>query len=369
MNVLFLVHGLPVGGTEVQVSQLLRRLRGEGIGVFLGCLDEVGRLGEDLVREGYPLEVYGRRPRFDASLPVKIARSVKKWGIDIVHAHQYTCFFYGVLARLLARRRLIFTEHGRFYPDVKSWKRRAFNAVFARFCDRVTAVSRGVKESLARVEGFDPRAIEVIYNGVDARRFATGSAAEARKRLGIPPGASVVGTVGRLDAIKNQTLLIRGFERVREGLPGALLLVVGDGPERARLQALAAELGLDGDIRFLGQRDDIDLLLPAFDVFVLSSLSEGTPMTLLEAMASSTAIVSTAVGGIPEILEDGKEALLIDPSAPEPETLAACLRRVLLDRELAARLAGRARERFLREFTLDVVTAKYLAMYRELAGR
>ena len=356
------------------VVHVARGLRREGIEVFVGCLDVLGGLGEEIQREGFPVEVYGRKPGLDLGLPGRIARSVKKWGIDLVHAHQYTCFVYGALSKLRTRRPLIFTEHGRFYPDVPSLRRRLFNALFSRFCDRITAVSGGVRKSLSEIEGFDPQAIEVIYNGIDPKRFAACTKAEARRELDVPAGARIVGTVGRLDPIKNQTLLIRAFDRLRRELPDALLLVVGDGPEGARLRDLAEEKGLDGSVRFLGERRDIERILPAFDVFALSSLSEGTPMTLLEAMASSTAIVSTAVGGIPEIL-GAEEAILIpeagdrqgaSPQESLEDTFAAGLREVLLHPDLAATMAKKARERLLREFTIDVLCERYSNIYRDL---
>jgi glycosyltransferase involved in cell wall biosynthesis len=187
-----------------------------------------------------------------------------------------------------------------------------------------------------------------------------------------------VGTVGRLDPIKDQALLIRAFARLRARVDRALLAIVGGGPERQRLETLAAGAGVGASVLFLGERSDVAQLLPGFDVFALSSRSEGTPITLLEAMASSTPIVSTAVGGIPEILADGAQAILVAPEASAADgavggddaaaRLAAALERVLLDPELAGRLARAARERFLRELTLEAACGRYLEIYRELAA-
>jgi glycosyltransferase involved in cell wall biosynthesis len=359
------------------VAEMARWFRRVGVSASLGCLDERGEIGDNLVREGFTVEVYGRRPGFDLSLPLKIARSVRKRAIDVVHAHQYTCFVYGALSKLRTRRPLLFTEHGRFHPDLPSTRRRAFNTLFSMLCDRITAVSGGVKKSLVEIEGFDPVTIEVISNGIEPTRFAASTKEEARHLLGVPAASKVVGTVGRLNSIKNQAFLIRAFQRVLREVPDALLLIVGDGDEATRLRGLAAGLGLDGSVRFLGAREDVDRILPAFDVFALSSLSEGMPITLLEAMAASTVIVSTAVGGIPEILRDGEEAILISPGTTvgrgeslaedEAARFAAALSRALLEPDLAGRLARNAHERLLREFTLDVACGKYLEIYRGLA--
>ena len=113
MKVLLLVHGLPVGGTEVMVSHLARRFCTAGIRVAIGCLDEIGELGADLEAAGFPVELYSRRPGFDSSLPLKIARQVRREAVDLVHAHQGAPYFYGVLAKVFTGVPLIFTEHGR----------------------------------------------------------------------------------------------------------------------------------------------------------------------------------------------------------------------------------------------------------------
>lgn len=381
MKLLLLVHGLPVGGTEVMASHLARRFRSRGVDVALGCLDEVGELGQLLIADGFPVEFYARRPGFDASLPLRIARSVRRGAFDVVHAHQYTPYFYAVLAKLLTGVPLVFTEHGRAYPDPPRIRRRAFNRLFARLVDRVTTVSADVKNSLWRVEGFDPERIQVLPNGIDVDRYpAPGYAAKsaARRHLGLPADAPIVGTVGRLDPVKNYPLLLGAFREVQAGDPRALLVVVGDGPERARLEGLARELGISRAVRFLGTRFDVALILPAFDVFALSSFSEGMPMTVVEAMAAGVPIVSTAVGGIPEMIGDGCDGLLVagvppacagvrDLEASEyVRRFASALTRLVREHGLSVELAGNARQRARREYSLDGICRQYWALYREV---
>jgi L-malate glycosyltransferase len=362
------------------VCHLARWLRDRGVGVSVGCLDEVGELGRRLMADGIGVEVYERRPGFDARLPVKIARTLRARGIDVVHAHQYPAFFYGVLAKTLSRTPLIFTEHGRLYPDLPKWRRRIFNACFAPLADRVTAVSRGVRESLVRVEGFRGSRVEIIYNGIDLdrlRRRPDHDPGHARARLGIPEGVPVVGTIGRLDRVKNYGLLLVAFRRLLADLPDARLIVVGDGPDRARLEALAVEAGVTGAVRWLGERGDIEQILPVFDVFTLSSLSEGTPMTLIEAMAASVPIVTTGVGGIVEMLDDGREAVIVSGVPPEVhrpgdeggygDRYAASLRRLLLDRPAAQALADAASARARASFSLDHICGRYLDLYQSVS--
>lgn len=382
MNVFLLVHGLPVGGTEVMVTHLARELRREGIGVGIGCLDEIGDLGEELRSEGFRLDLFSRKPGLDVALPRRIARRLKEGRFDVLHAHQYTCYFYGVFAKVLAGVPLVFTEHGRFYPDLPSTKRRLFNFLFSRMADRITAVSKGVKESLRGIEGFRAERIEVLYNGIDVERFPPMSPQakrEAKARLGHRLPGPLIGTIGRLDPIKNQGLLIAALALLSPKVPGLALAIVGDGPERKRLGALADGLGVAERVYFLGKRTDIVEVLSALDVFALSSFSEGTPMTILEAMAASLPIVSTAVGGIPEVLTDGVHAFLVEgvpPRLEDPRTLlageytrryAGALERAILGPSESAARAQGARERVEREFSLEAITLRYRALYETVA--
>jgi glycosyltransferase involved in cell wall biosynthesis len=378
VKLLLLVHGLAMGGTEIMVCHLARRFRARGVEVAVGCLDEVGELGERLLAEGIPLTCYGRRGGFDAGLPLRIAKSARSARTDIIHAHQYTSFFYGVLAKPFTSARLVFTEHGRSWPDPPSSRRRTFNRVLGGLADRVTAVSQGVRESLRAVEGFDPRRVEIIYNGIEMDRFALGEKEEARRRLGLVHEAPVIGTVGRLDPVKNSPLLLEAFRRFHSSAPEAVLVFIGEGPERPRLQQLAGVMGLASSVRFVGQRTDVEHLMAALDIFVLPSFSEGLPMTLIEAAAASVPIVATAVGGVPEVVRDEREALLLPGPPPDlptveflatdpyPERLADAIRRILYEPRLAASLVHAARERVRALFSLDAVCDQYLAVYRQV---
>ena len=373
MKVMMLVHGLAIGGAEIVASNLARFLRGRGIDVEFGCLDLVGSLGEKLRGDGFPVVCYNRRPGLDLALPLRIARHATRSSVDLVHAHQLTCYAYGVLAKLFSPRPIVFTEHGRFHPDFSTPRRRLFNRVFSRLVDHTTAVSDSVKESLASIEHFNRETIEVIRNAVDIERFSIPlSRRDARVNNGLPSSGAVVGTIGRLCAEKNYSLLIRAIAILREELPDISLVIVGDGPERQGLELLARELGISDRVFFLGQRTDIEQILPAFDVFALSSSTEGVPMTVLEAMAASKAIIATAVGGIPEILTDGEDARLVPMTAGDPASkemaggFAAALRELLGDERLRRAFGASACERARRDFSPEVVFGRYQAIYRAL---
>lgn len=369
MKVLILVHGLPVGGTERMVTDLVRWLRARDVSVWIGCLDELGTFGEALAREGVPCRVFGRRPGTDLRLPGHIAAWARQTDIDLLHAHQYSPYFYGVLATFLYRRPILFTEHGRFHPDLPSTKRRIFNRTVGKRVDHITAVSSGVRDSLVRVEGFAPARIEVLHNGLNPESVAASREERRHIRgdLGIPMEAPVVGTVARLNPIKNQRLLIDAFGDVVGDFPDAHLVIVGDGEAFAALSAQAAERGLRHAVHLVGGRDDVPAWLAAMDVFALSSLSEGMPMTILEAMAAGVPVVTTDVGGIREVLAPDEEGLFV-PSG-DRAAFAGSLKRLLDDPALRTRLAGRARARMERQFSLDAIGGRYLDIYRNLLAR
>jgi glycosyltransferase involved in cell wall biosynthesis len=231
----------------------------------------------------------------------------------------------------------------------------------------------------AAVEGLGaPRdAVSVVWSGVDggsADDTTTARArarAEVRAQAGVEPGDFVVAVVGRLVRVKNVELAVRAVARLHHDLPQARLLVVGDGPERARLEAVAAGLGLlPGTVRFVGHRRDVAQVLAATDVMAITSTTEGLPFVLLEAAASGTPVVSTRVGAIPELFGDGAVALL--PSGVEtrpggPEALADVLLRLALDPTERRRLARRAAEIQRRGLSTESMLRSTLDVYDQHA--
>jgi glycosyltransferase involved in cell wall biosynthesis len=358
---------MQVAGAEVLVTETVRRLAGR-IEPVIFCLDKVGPLGERLRREGVDVVCFDRHPGRDYGLAWRMAREVRSRHVEVLHAHQYTPFFYAALARVLAGGgpRLILTEHGRHYPDVVSPLRRAANRlVFDRLADAVNACCAFSARALSRVDGFAGGRIGVIENGIELERYGPAADRSAlRQRLGLDPGRLYVAAVARFHPVKDHASLVGAFGRVAAARPDADLLLVGDGPLRPDLERQVRDLGLAGRAHFLGVRDDVPDLLRAADLFALTSLSEAASLTLLEAMASELPVVATAVGGNPEMVRDGREGLLA-PRGDVPG-IAAALTRLLGDPEARRRMGEAGRARVEGCYRLEQTVGAYWELYRRL---
>ena len=360
----FVVHVMNVAGAEMLVAETIRRL-GSRIEPVIFCLDQVGVLGERLQSDGVPVLSLGRREGLDLRVSRRMAREIKQRRLQVIHGHQYTPFFYGAIAARLSgvRPRVIFTEHGRHYPDVVSTGRRLANRVlFDRLAHHVNAVCHFSARALSEIDGFAAGRIQVIENGVDLPRYAPDTdVTTLRKKLGLDPERRYITTVARFHPVKDHRTLLQAFAKIAPLRPEVDLLLVGDGALRQELQQLAVELGIDARVRFLGVRDDVADLLHASDVFALTSVSEAASITLLEAMACSLPVVVTAVGGNPEIVRDGVDGLL----APrrDVQAIANALLRLLRDDALALEMGRSGAERVRQTFQLDRTIERYYSLY------
>ncbi len=360
------LHSLTVGGAEMLAARLARNLSDRFRFVF-ACLDDLGPLGRELRSEGFAVEVLGRKRGIDLACVRKLAAFARREGAGLLHAHQYTPFFYcRAPGPLVPRPPVLFNEHGRFFPDLPNRKRIVFNRLFLRRKDRVVAVGESVKRALIDNEGISPGRIDVIYNGVRLEDFAASGdlRREVRAELGIDPAAPVAIQVARLDYLKDHCTAVRAAERIRQKLPDFQLLAVGEGPERPKIEAEIAACNLPGCVRLLGLRTDVRRLLAAADLFLLTSISEGIPVTLIEAMGARLPVVSTAVGGIKEVVRP-EETGLAAPSGDDAG-LASAVVRLLTDRRTAQSFgeAGRARAEAM--FSEDQMHAQYVRLYESM---
>ena len=300
--------------------------------------------------------------------PREIATALTELRPDVVHMHSGVWFKAARAARLARLGATVFTDHGRPWPD--PWANRTLDYLGSRATRRVIAVSATLRDYLIHRIGIPASKVQVIRNGVaPAPRVSAEAIATARRALALPDGAPLIGTVGRLDPVKAYDVLLRALAIMRKGWKGPVapcLVIVGDGPDRGRLEGVIAELGLADAVRLAGWQRDVQPLLCTMDVFVLSSNSEGTSVSLLEAMQASRPVVATAVGGNPDVLGPELAAQLVPARAPAE--LAHLLTATLAEPENLARLAQASRKRVDAEFSQRRMFVGYEALYSELAA-
>ncbi|MEM6393097.1 MAG: glycosyltransferase [Planctomycetota bacterium] len=369
------LHRLDRAGAEVLAAAIGRGVRGEGIETVYFCLDGVGAIGEELQKDGFEVVHLRRRPGVDRRVIGRLRAACAERGVTVLHAHQYTPFFYAAMARKRLRGvRVIFTEHGRHVPDVVGWKRRLVNKTLLRRGDSVTAVSAYVKRAVEQKEGLRlglVGGIDVVPNGITPEPMpAAYTRTEARVRLGLPMDARVIFHTARFHPVKDHGLSLRAFAQVLKQLPGAgaWLVLIGDGPERGFIEQQVRVLALKERAVLTGVRDDARQLLPGADVAVLSSKSEGMSVTILEAMAAGVPVVATDVGGNGELIDHGKTGLLTPVGgagggAGEAEALGAELAGLLKDEGMAGAYAAAAKARFLANFTESRMIQAYKSLY------
>jgi len=364
-QVMHVVLRMTPGGTERLVLEICKRVRGD-FNVTVCCLDDEGEWAADLRHEGIDVVALRRQPGFRPSVGRRIAALAAERQVDLLHCHQYSPFVYGWIASQFNRRlKVVYTEHGRLSDAPPSWKRQLVNPLLSHVNGEMVAVSHELRDYML-ASRFTARRVGVIHNGIEPGPTPSPSdRLRARRALGIDDKAFVVMAVARLDPVKDFPTLIDAFATVRDAVPHARLVIVGDGPERARLDACAADARVAGAVDLIGFRAGVRGLLPAADLYVSSSISEGISITILEAMAANVAVVATAVGGTPEVLRTAADGGILVPSR-DPARLASAV--LSLERDPAARaaIAAGGRRRLETAFNIDRMVGDYVRTYRRL---
>lgn len=256
-RVVHVTFDMSIGGTEQVIYNLIQNTNPLKYDVSILCLDQViGSFGVQLQKKGCQITALKRQPGFDISLIRKIRCHIKQDNIDVLHCHQYTPYVYGVLSAAFTPCKVIFTEHGRFYPDQRKLKRVFINPLLNLLTDHVTAISSATRDALVQFENFPKNKISVVYNGIDDAKYMLPQNSDLKACLGISKDAYVLGTVARLDSIKNQKMMIRALKIVLKNYPETFLIIVGDGPERKNLETFASELQVSSHVIFTGFRED-----------------------------------------------------------------------------------------------------------------
>ena len=393
IKIAHVVHALCIGGLENGLVNLLNQLD-ERFAHTIVCLSKSGQMAERIEnRDVTIIEMGLPTDRFRFPL-IKLVRVFRQISPDIVHTRGWSSVDAITAARVSLVPGVIHGEHGweAADPAGRNPKRNVFRRCLSPLVDRFVAVSDDLKNWLTRTVGVPEYKVIRIHNGVDTQKFAprwdayrvgyidegdgarcSGLSAQPstlsflRRALCIPDDAIVIGTVGRLDAVKDHRSLLQAFAKIAVADERGRLVIVGDGPMRGEIAAQIKELQIGDQVHMLGERQDISELLKTFDVFTLTSIAEGISNTILEAMASGLPIVATRVGGNPELVEHGVSGHLIP--AQDVCALAGSLLGYIRNSDLRRSHGVAARRRAVDQFSLERMAAEYANLYLSVMGR
>lgn len=358
-RILHVIYSFQIGGSEIVVRNLISVLPDFIHGV--AAIEMGGVLEQELQNCGAQTWDIGRAGKGFIGPMRKFHGVVREFKPDVIHTHHLHELVYALPSAALLRKPVVHTEHE--YYSIQGSKLTLLLKTLSYQCAAVTGVNKEVGDYLQNRVGVSEKKLRTIGNGIDVERF--NKAQQIRATLGLSPDQLVIGTVARMDPVKNQRFLLEVFASVLKTYPGTQLLLVGEGSERLPLEEECRRLQITESVQFLGARRDIPELLAAMDVFVLPSKEEGLPISLLEAMASSKAIVSTRVGGIPRLIEDGKTGLLVRSGDHEGLTAALCS--LLGSSELRAEFGKNAYAVVSERYSLTRSAELYRQLYGEVA--
>jgi glycosyltransferase involved in cell wall biosynthesis len=370
---MYVVPDLGVGGAERHVTTLLPALDPERFAPSAVCIGRQGALFGSLVADDVPAHALGRTKRQFLVALADLVRQMRRIRPDVVITRGYNAEMLGRIAAVLSRvPHSVVWVHNCGDLEPRGRLRRLADRLLDPVTSAYYAVAQGQVSYLTDDLGYPEAKIRVIPNGTDPEALpfdpATGRDPAVTDALGLHQGDAVVGVLAALRPEKDHPTLLRAARMVIDEFPRARFLVVGDGPERAGLERLAADLDIADRVIFTGSRSDVGDLLAAMDVFTLTSFTiECAPMALLEAMAAGRPAVCTAVGGVPDMIEEGVTGHLVPPR--DPRALADAYLSLLRDPERAKKMGLAARERLETEFSLDGSIRAAERAIEETAGR
>jgi sugar transferase (PEP-CTERM/EpsH1 system associated) len=384
LRIAHVVHSLELGGLENGVVNLLNKLNTTQFDHTLVCLTRAGTFVERIQNKDVTLiELGGSAQRFRFPL-VKLAGLFRQIEADIVHTRGWGAVDAVFAAKAARVQAIIHGEHGREWTDTRgrNWKRNQIRLIIGRLVKRYVIVSDFFRPWLTNECRVKADKIVYIPNGVDTQRFhpleetapegvtnidvCPPSVQDLRRRLGLPPDAVLIGSVGRLDPVKDFSTLLNSFANLLPEFPASHLALVGDGPLRGQLKEQAQRLKIDHAVSWLGRRDDVPALLQCFDIFVQSSLFEGMSNTILEAMATGLPIIASDTGGNSELVATGRNGLLF-PVGDVP-SLTGSIRHYLSDTVSRKMHALESRRRALSQFRMSLMADRYADLYLKSAG-
>ncbi|MGV1098214.1 glycosyltransferase [Thiovibrio sp. JS02] len=368
VRVMLLIAANNVSGPVKGVFQLIENMDPDRFAIRLydfQCNGSKENLLLDAVRErGIPYGILVQKNRSYLSLVRQVVREIRDKKYDVLQTHGFKPTFLGFCARLLCPVKWVCFMHGTTSENFKVRLYNLVDSILQRRAHRTVLVSEAQRRKV--LGGSDTRRVRVLHNAVDIDNPMPRSEKPrpVRELFGMPAAGRIVVSVGRFSPEKGMDILLEAFVLLVREVKDVHLLLVGDGQERPALEAQVARLGLGGRVHFAGYSETPGDYVAEADVLVLPSRSEGIPNAVLEAMAMGKPVVATAVGGVPEVIEDGVSGRLVEAEQPAP--LAQALAEVLTDRELSQRFVLGGRRRVREAFSVEARVATLQAIYRDV---
>jgi sugar transferase (PEP-CTERM/EpsH1 system associated) len=369
--VVHLVHSLSIGGMEVLLVDCINRMPAASYRHAVVCLTGYTSFADNITRPDVELYALGKPPGLGLATHVKFWQLMRRLRPTVLHTYNLSALEYAFTATLAGVPVRVHAEHGRDASDPQGLnpKHNFLRRRLVPFVDRFVPVSDDLERWLGDVVRIPRAKTLFIKNGVDTDKFAPGGSPAPDSPWA--PGDFVIGTVARVQDVKNHACLVEAFARLRVLLPDLAprlrLSIVGDGPLLPAVRRQVEELGLEDAVWLPGARSDIKALLHSFSLFALPSLAEGTPVSLLEAMASGLPVVASRVGGIPEVVADGEHGLLVPVG--DADALAQALARYARDPALGPQHGRAGRARVEERFSMRAMLASYGDLYDGLCRR
>jgi len=361
-NVCHIITGDLWAGAESQAFSLVKRLSGEKHIKIVAIVFNNGVLADKLQHHNIKTYIIDEKINTAIKITLQLWKILKQENFDLIHTHGYKeTFLAGIAAKFNGVNQIVRTHHGKgiIGTDFKHyWIEKINNFLFS---DKLIAVSKDLKGFLVNKK-MGRNSIEVIYNGVSTDDVKPEkSSLHVKKELRIPDDAMILGTMGRMVSVKGHQYFLEGAKKVISANSDIYFIIAGDGPLMQKNMDWVQREGLTNNIKLIGFRDDPYDILNSFDIFVLTSLHEGIPMVLLEAMYIEKPVIATGVGGIPEIISDGENGILI-PSM-DPKALADACMELIVNDALRKKLTDNCKNIVMERYTTDTVAEKVVQLY------
>jgi len=366
-RILYLIESWGPGGAERVVLNLATGLNRSEYYPIVGVIHS-GWLYDEMLKRGVQTTIIPTGGSYDFKLLYYLITLIRRQGICLVHSHLMDMNFYSSIAAKIVGIPHIATEHGDIHHTSKNSQFGFKPKAISSFSTKLVFVSKFTQGAFLKRIGLDGRKTEVIYNGIDLEVFHREiDTKKKRAELGIEEDDFVVGNIGNLYPVKGQTYLLQAASKVIQRTTNAKFMIIGRGELENKLKEEVKNLNLRNHVLFLGFREDTHELLKVMDIFVLPSLSEGMPLSLIEAMACSLPTIASDVGGISEVITDGLTGFIIPPA--DPETLADRIIYLLENPQSASKMSKRALQKVKTSFDLQTMINNYCRIYEEVTSR